>query len=227
MDAIRVIHFSDVLCVWAYVSQTRVDELKKTMGGKVAIDVRFCSVFGDARSKLEARWSDRGGFSGYGAHVRDVVDGFDHVTVHPDVWRKMQPASSLACHLFLCAVRRLAAAGSLGGTSEDCFNRVCWNLREAFFRDLKNISSRKVQLEIAEELALPIDALVDCLDDGVAHAELAADYDLAREYQVTVSPTLILNEGRQRLNGNVSYRVIDANVRELLLQKEEEQASYC
>jgi hypothetical protein len=33
---------------------------------------------------------------------------------------------------------------------------------------------------------------------------------------VTVSPTLIFNEGRQRLNGNVGYRVIEANIRELL-----------
>lgn len=30
-----------------------------------------------------------------------------------------------------------------------------------------------------------------------------------------VSPTLIFNEGRQRLNGNVGYRVIEANIREL------------
>jgi len=33
---------------------------------------------------------------------------------------------------------------------------------------------------------------------------------------VSVSPTLIFNEGRQRLNGNVGYRVIEANIRELL-----------
>ena len=31
-----------------------------------------------------------------------------------------------------------------------------------------------------------------------------------------MSPTLSLNEDRQRLAGNVGYRVIEANVRELL-----------
>ncbi|MBK7578962.1 MAG: disulfide bond formation protein DsbA [Myxococcales bacterium] len=226
MEAIRVTHFSDVLCIWAYVAQSRVDELRSSLGNTVAIDVRFCSVFGDARDKLAKRWADRGGFSGYGAHVRDVTDGYPHVSVHPDIWRKLQPASSLACHLFLCAVRRLAADGKLEG-GEEQFNRVCWTLREAFFRDLRNISTRRVQLEIAEELRIPSEPLLAYLDDGVAHAELAGDYDLAREHNVTVSPTLILNDGRQRLNGNVSFRVIEANVRELLLQKESEQASAC
>lgn len=38
-----------------------------------------------------------------------------------------------------------------------------------------------------------------------------------------VSSTLIFNEGRQRLNGNVGYRVIEANIRELLHNLPEEQ----
>jgi predicted DsbA family dithiol-disulfide isomerase len=227
MEAIRVIQFSDVLCIWAYVSQAHVDELNRAFADEVMIDVRFCSVFGDARTKLAQRWKDRGGFSGYGAHVRDVADGFEHVVVHADVWRKMQPASSLSCHLFLCAVRRLGKDGKLGAEGAEAFAGACWELRRAFFRDLRDVSQRQVQLEVAEHLGLPVDALVACMDDGSAHAELAADHDLAREHAVTVSPTLILNEGRQRLNGNVSYRVIDANVRELMLQKQEEQASSC
>jgi len=227
MDAIRVTHFSDVLCIWAYVSQARVDELQATLGEKVAVEMRFCSVFGDTRSKLAKRWAERGGFSGYGAHVRDVADGFPHVTVHPDVWRKLQPASSLSCHLFLCAVRRLAAEGKLGGDGVARYHSACWALREAYFRDLRDVSARAVQLAVAQDLGLPVEELVTRLDDGAAHAELSADYDLAREQAVTVSPTLILNEGRQRLNGNVSFNVIEANVRELLLQKAAEQASTC
>lgn len=227
MDAIRVIHFSDVLCIWAYVSQARIDELQAKLGDKVVVEARFCSVFGDTHTKLAKRWADRGGFSGYGAHVRDVADGFPHVAVHTDVWRKLQPASSLSCHLFLCAVRRLVGEGKLGEDGVTRYHRACWALREAYFRDLRDVSSRAVQLAIAGELGLPMDELTSHLDDGVAHAELSADYDLAREHTVTVSPTLILNEGRQRLNGNVGFGVIEANVRELMLQKAAEQASTC
>jgi predicted DsbA family dithiol-disulfide isomerase len=227
MESIRIIHFSDVLCVWAYAGQGRIDELRSDLGDQVSVDVRFCSVFGDARSKIERGWSNRGGFSGYGAHVRDICDRFENVEAHPDVWRKVQPASSLSCHLFLCAVRHLENEGRLDGAEKPCFLRVCAALREAFFLQLKDISHRAVQLEVAEHLGVPRADLEACLADGSAHAELAADYDLARDYHVKVSPTLILNEDRQRLNGNVSFRVIDANVRELLAQKEAEHASAC
>jgi len=55
---------------------------------------------------------------------------------------------------------------------------------------------------------------------------LSKDFDLIKEHTVTVSPTLIFNEGRQRLNGNVGYRVIEANIRELLHNPTEEQ-SWC
>jgi hypothetical protein len=36
----------------------------------------------------------------------------------------------------------------------------------------------------------------------------------------------VLNEGRQHLNGNVGYRVIEANVRELL-HKPADEMSWC
>ncbi|MEA5480541.1 hypothetical protein VB774_23140 [Pseudanabaena galeata UHCC 0370] len=49
---------------------------------------------------------------------------------------------------------------------------------------------------------------------------------MIREHTISVSPTLIFNEGRQRLNENVGYRVIEANIRELLNNPEDEQ-SWC
>ena len=41
-----------------------------------------------------------------------------------------------------------------------------------------------------------------------------------------MSPSLLLNDGRQRLNGNVGYRVIAANVREIL-ERPPGQLSWC
>lgn len=54
------------------------------------------------------------------------------------------------------------------------------------------------------------------IDDGRAFAELAYDTALQRTHNVPVTPSLVLNEGRQLLNGNVGYRVIEANIRELV-----------
>ncbi len=43
---------------------------------------------------------------------------------------------------------------------------------------------------------------------------------------VRASPTLTFNEDRQRLTGNVGYRIIEANVRELL-ERPETQQTWC
>ena len=51
------------------------------------------------------------------------------------------------------------------------------------------------------------------IDRGEAYAQLSKDFDLVKEHTVTVSPTLIFNEGRQRLNGNVVDLVIESNIR--------------
>ena len=46
---IKIDYFSDVLCVWAYLGQIRVDELKKTFGDNVSIHYRFMPIFGAAK----------------------------------------------------------------------------------------------------------------------------------------------------------------------------------
>lgn len=215
MEPIRIFYFSDVLCVWAYIAQIRLEELKTTFQDQISLDYHFVSVFGSAQEKLENRWRDKGGLQGYNHHVQEVVKKFDHITLHPDVWTVDTPASSLSCHLFLHAIKLLEAK-QLIPSSERLFEKAVWAFREAFFTKLANIADRKVQLEIAEELGLPIDAIQSQIETGEAYAQLSKDFDLVKEYNVTVSPTLVFNEGRQRLNGNVGYRVIEANIRELL-----------
>ncbi len=215
MKPIHIFYFSDVLCIWAYVAQIRLNKLKETFQDQIFIESHFVSVFGDVHGKLKHRWSDKGGFKGYSDHIHEVTKKFDHITVHPDIWTNVVPASSTSCHLFLHAIRVLEGRG-IFEPSEMVFEKAIWAFREAFFARLANVSERKVQFEIAEELGLPIAAIQAQIDSGEAYAQLFKDFDLVKEHTVTVSPTLIFNEGRQRLNGNVGYRVIEANIRELL-----------
>lgn len=224
MEPIHISYFSDVLCVWAYIAQIRLDELKATFQDKITIAPHFVPVFGNAREKLENRWRDLGGFKGYSDHVHEVAKKFDHITVHPDIWTDVIP-SSTSCHLFLHAIQLLEIKGIVP-TSEQVFEKAIWAFREAFFTKLANVSDRKVQLTLAEELGLPIAAIQKQIDNGEAYAQLSKDFDLVKEHSVSVSPTLIFNEGRQRLNGNVGYRVIEANIRELLHNPPGEQ-SWC
>jgi predicted DsbA family dithiol-disulfide isomerase len=225
MEPIRIFYFSDVLCIWAYIAQIRLNELETTFKDKIEIKLHFVSVFGAAREKLENKWRDQGGLQGYSDHIQEVAKKFEHISVHPDIWTHVTPPSSTSCHLFLHAIQLLEAK-DLVNQSQQVFEKAIWAFREAFFTRLANISDRKVQFEIAEELGLPIAAIQAQIDSGEAYAQLSKDFDLVKEHTVTVSPTLIFNEGRQRLNGNVGYRVIEANIRELLHNPPGEQ-SWC
>jgi predicted DsbA family dithiol-disulfide isomerase len=225
MEPIRISYFSDVLCVWAYIAQIRLEELKATFQDNIVIEYHFVPVFGNAREKLESRWRDRGGLQGYSDHVHEVAKRFNHITIHPDIWTKVTPPSSTSCHLFLHAIQLLQTK-EIVSPAEKMFEQVIWAFREAFFKKLENICDRKVQFAIAEALGLPINAIQAQIDSGEAYAQLSKDFDLVKEHTVSVSPTLIFNEGRQRLNGNVGYRVIEANIRELLHNPPGEQ-SWC
>ena len=224
MKPIRIFYFSDVLCIWAYIAQIRLEELKIAFSDKIAIDYHFVSVFGNAREKLENGWRDRGGLKGYQDHVKAIANKFEHISVHPDVWSRV-PASSTSAHLFLNAIQLLEIK-DLVPESDKVLERTAWAFREAFFTKLADISDRKVQFKIAEELGIDITLIQAQIDSGEAYALLSKDFDLIKEHQITVSPTLIFNEGRQRLNGNVGYRVIEANIRELLNNPPDEQ-SWC
>jgi predicted DsbA family dithiol-disulfide isomerase len=225
MEPIRIFYFSDVLCIWAYIAQIRLDELKATFQDKISIEYHFVPVFGNAHEKLDKQWHNRGGLQGYSDHVHAVAKKFNHITVHPDIWTGDNPASSTSCHLFLRAIQLLEVRGIIQ-PSEKMFEKVTWALREAFFTQRANVSDCKIQYAIAEKIGLPIAAIQAQIESGEAYAQLSKDFDLVKEHIITVSPTLIFNEGRQRLNGNVGYRVIEANIRELLQNPPEEQ-SWC
>jgi len=222
METVRVRYFSDILCVWAYIGQVRLDELRANFPDQVQIEEHFCSVFGCLVSKLEANWASRGGLPACAAHWVQLTEKYPHVSIHPEILQGKIAASSLSAHAFLCAIRILEPQLEAG-----TYQKVCWAVREAFFKDRVDVSSRRAQLELAEKLGLPLAAIEERLDDGSAHAALSRDYSLARDLQVNLSPTLVLDEGRQRLNGNVGYRVIEANVRELLRGPVAAQASWC
>lgn len=213
MEPIRVMHFSDTLCVWAYVSQIRIDELLRNFAGSVELEYRYLHVFGDVPRKIEASWKDRGGVQGYNEHVRAVCGKFGHVALDPRIWVRTTPQSSMPSHLFLCAVRLLESDGR---APRGALSAAAWAVREAFFKEGADVAQRQTLLGIAEQIHLPVAEIENIMDTGAAHAALCGDIDLARTQGIQASPTLLFNEGRQRLSGNVGYRIMEANIRELL-----------
>lgn len=220
---VQITHFSDVLCVWAYVSQIRCDELLGRFPDQTRLECRYFHVFGDVPGKMAAGWSKRGGLPAYAEHVREVVGHFPHVAVHDEVWVRHTPPSSMPAHLALCAVRGIVADGE---AAADSTSAAAWSIRLAFFEEALDVGRRTTLLERVESVGVPAHLVEARLDDGRAHATLARDLDSARDQGIQTSPSLVFNEGRQRLAGNVGYRILEANVRELL-ERPEDQSSWC
>lgn len=230
---VKIDYFSDLLCIWAYGAQIKIDELRRTFGPEVLVRHRYIPLFGDTASRIGDGWSDRGGFAGFGGHVRDVAEAWDHVQVHPEVWKRNTPASSVPAHVFVKAAQLLESDGELdkdadfGDSTRPVAEELAWRLRERFFRNAENIAERSVQEEAAASLGLPLESLRARIDSGEAHAAAHLDLLARDRHQVPGSPCLVLNEGRQRLYGNVGYRVIEANVMQLLSDPQYGQASWC
>lgn len=215
-------HFSDILCIWAYIGQIRIDELQKKHPQQVNFKYHFIQVFGAVESKMQQNWHDRGGVLGYAKHVQEVALQYPHIKIHPKLWTENIPSSSTSCHLFVKAVQNLIERQEIKQSIEE----VVWQLRLAFFQDLIDISDLNQQLIIAEKLNLPVDKIKDQITSGKAHAALEQDLQLKQKLSISGSPTLSFNEGRQTLYGNVGYRLIEANIQELL-NEPSQLASWC
>jgi predicted DsbA family dithiol-disulfide isomerase len=229
---VRISYVSDVLCVWAYVAEVRLDEVRREFGASVELDYRFIPIFGATHHRIAEGRKDRGGYAGFGKHVRKVAEGFPHVSVSERVWTQVAPTTSSVAHEMLCATRLLVSEGVVDSARRDdldgrtVFEEAAWQVRLAFFEHARDISDREVLLDILDQAGLPLAAIEAKLKSGEAMAEVCRDIELRDEHKIEGSPTFYLNQGRQKLYGNVGYRVVSANLRELLEQPGD-QASWC
>lgn len=229
---VQISYFSDVLCVWAYVAEARLEELRRQFRDSIELEYRFIPLFGATQHRIGEGWKDRGGYRGYGAHVREIADRFAHVSIDPRAWDEVAPTTSANAHEMLCALRLLHEEGVLSGDrprelgGRNLLEEAIWSVRSAFFQNARDVSDRRVLLEVLQQAGAPMSAMQAKLDSGEAMAQLCRDIELRDELRVEGSPTYYLNQGRQKLYGNVGYRVISANLRELL-EHPGHQASWC
>lgn len=212
-------YYTDVLCVWAYFGQIKIDELQREFADRIEIRYKFISLFGNNEVRIAQGWDD-GGYAGYSKHVLQLATHFPHVVVHPEIWVRNIPASSMPIHLLLKAVQLLEARGELAHSQgQTLCAALAWQLRLGFFRDLQNIADAGVYEAHLRQLGIPLEKVEHVIANGEAFAALALDMEEQKNRMIEGSPTLIMNQGRQRLYGNVGYRAIAANVQELLERK--------
>lgn len=206
---LELAYFSDVLCIWAYIGEKRVTEVQKQLGDKITINCHFLTNFAACDQKIHQAWSDRGGYEGFAQHVQKVASDFG-LDIHEKTWSVTQPTSSMPIHIAIKAVQ--------AEYHNDKAMQYAFALRAAFFKDGIDISQQDVYLGIAEDQGIDSKLIEAEFATGIGFSRLHQDIQLAQSFSINVSPSWVFNEGRQKLVGNVGYRVIEANIHELLNQ---------
>jgi predicted DsbA family dithiol-disulfide isomerase len=234
-DQVTIDYFSDTLCIWAYISEIRLEELSQKFASRIKIVHHYMPTFACTEKRIGQGWENKGGYEGFGDHVRSVSNAFEHITISPKIWSQTRPTTSTTSHLYLKAIQLLQDKGVIAVQEEQeepssraktPFKKMDWLIRRAFFEQAMDISNLNILRQLAHESGLPVADIDILLETGEAHAALAADTEMRNHYHLQGSPSYILNGGRQILYGNVGYKIIEANVLEILKQPNYE-LSWC
>jgi len=211
-------YYSDILCVWAWIAQRRIDELNDKLSDKIEFRYHYLDVFGDASNKISTQWREKGGFSGFSQHVNQAALPYPDAPINSELWEKVRPNTSANAHLILKAIE-------LSYGKEKSIE-IALLIRQAFFIDGQDIGKLSLLFSLVEAEGLDCQPIQEVVDDGRATGALMADYQQAKAQCLKGSPTYIIDNGRQILYGNVGYRVLLANIEEQLKAPLNE-ASWC
>ncbi len=201
-------YYSDILCVWAWIAQRRIEELRQEWGERIELRHHYLDVFGDTATKMSQQWQDRGGYNGFGQHVIESAAPYENAIVNTEIWRDARPATSANAHLIL-------KAADLAYSPEESA-AFALSLRRGFFIDNMDIGLLSVLMSLADGAGLDVDRLNNYIENGQAMAALLKDYQAAQKLALKGSPVWVMNSGRQTLFGNVGFRILNANIREIL-----------
>ena len=211
-------YYSDILCVWAWIAQRRIEELQQTFGPALEFRYRYVDIFGDTQAKMDALWQQKGGYDGFAQHVHKAAVGYEHAPINAKTWSQVRPTTSANAHLLLKAVELAYDQPTSVATA--------LMLRQAFFVDAIDISQLDVLYDLAASKDLNPALLQSHIGDGSAIAALMNDYQICKLQTIKGSPSYVIDGGRQVLYGNVGYRVLHANIEELAKNPQQE-ASWC
>ena len=218
-------YYSDILCVWAWISQQRIDKLNEKWGTQITWRYHYVDIFGDTKNKINTQWKDKGLYSGFSKHVIESALAYELDKVNASLWITSKPTTSALAHQAVKGIDIL-----LG---ESCSIQFAEAIRHAFFIDGLDVSQIGILNQVIEKtfcddhnIETIITELKQLFDNGQALAALMQDYQKAKAEGIKGSPYYTLNNGRQNLYGNVGYRVLNANIEELTKGYDNE-SSWC
>lgn len=206
-------YWSDPLCIWALVAQTKLDRVLVELGTHLLVDYRIVPVFGSVLWRFtEGPWAKEG-LDGRVTATRRIAERGGRVDVTGECWRRAAPASSWAPAAAIKAVFAMEVRAEIAAGSGARYQRA---LRERFFVNEENIAHRDVQLSVAETDGVPRAPIERQLDDGSALAAVWEDHNEKERLRIQGSPTYVFDGGRAMLYGNFDYGMLRSTVEELV-----------
>jgi predicted DsbA family dithiol-disulfide isomerase len=206
-------YWSDPLCIWALVAQTKLDRVLAELGTHVVVDYRIVPVFGSVHWRFkDGPWAKEG-LDGRVAATRRIAERCGRMDVTGECWRKAAPASSWAPAAAIKAVFAIEARAEIAAGSGARYQRA---LRERFFVNEDNTARRDVQLSVAEADGVPRAPIERTLDDGSGLAAVWEDHNEKERLRIQGSPTYVFDGGRAMLYGNFDYGMLRSTVEELV-----------
>ncbi|WP_028025379.1 DsbA family oxidoreductase [Enterovibrio calviensis] len=193
--SVTINFYSDLLCFWGWVGQQHNDKLMPLCNANVEWKHHCLALYGNVPERMHALGAGDKGYMKYAEITERLMGRFDGLDVHPDLWRKVRPTSSLMPHQAIKAVRYVAG--------EKEAHDVERALREALFCDARDISHFGVIKDVLVDLHLAVPDVIECLQSGHALAKVYGDIKRAEADKVPGSPAWIFDEGRYRFFGQV------------------------
>lgn len=212
-DRIAFSYWSDPLCIWALVAQTKLERILSELGRHLEVDYRIVPVFGSVPWRFtKGSWAKEG-VDGRCAATKRIAEQAGRRDVSGECWRTCAPASSWAP---AAAIKAVFAMEHGGLAERDSGARYQVELRERFFVHEENIGRRSVQLAVAETLGIARAPIEERLDDASALAAVCEDFAEKERLRIQGSPTYVFEGGRAMLYGNFDYGILKSTVEELV-----------
>lgn len=79
MDKTLIIDYhTDILYVWAWIAQRRIDELNKKLGNRIELQCYYVDIFGDVPTKINTQWKSKDGYVGFAEHIQKSASVFEY-----------------------------------------------------------------------------------------------------------------------------------------------------
>ena len=202
--------YSDILSVAAHFVDERLERLVERYGDQLKVNYHWVSLLSDTDSP-----DKRNSVVDYYQHIEQLKNVSSYIQFNDSIWLNKIRTSSSGAHLFLKAVQLLEE--SRGNPSYSIVHSLANRYRRVYFEDGEDISNFLVLEKVLDELSIDKASVNEFIRNSKALNALIDDEKACHKiHSHEVLPLLSFQRGNYKLYGDVSFKVIENMVENLI-----------